>query len=334
MIWGLGYRRVEDRLAGSFSITFDPDRRTTNLFSAFIQDEIDLIDDRLRLTLGSKFEHNDFTGFEVQPDARLLWIPHPQHTLWAAISRAVRTPSRADHDVRLNSTTLGPGALFPGSPPALASTIGNRRFRSEDLIAFELGYRVQPTDRLFLDIAAFYNIYHRLRTLELGPSVFNPQPAGAPLVLPSLVDNKMRGEVYGLELAADWRPRDWLRLQGAYSLLEMRLHLDEDSTDALSQGAQGQSPQHQFSLRSSINLPKGLELDLWLRYVSRLPDLNIGSYLTLDARLAWRPRKDIEIALVGQNLLDDRHPEFTSEFIAEEPTQVPRGAYASISWRF
>ncbi|MBC2694706.1 MAG: TonB-dependent receptor [Desulfobacteraceae bacterium] len=155
--------------------TLYPDSRDDNLFSAFVQDEIILVDDRLHLTLGSKFEHNDYTGFEIQPNARLMWMPHSRHSIWTAVSRAVRTPSRSDHDLRYNMV-FPPNTLYPGSQLAVSSLFGNNDFESEELIAYELGYRVQPMDRFSLDIVAFFNDYDNLRTYEQG----EPFPEASP----------------------------------------------------------------------------------------------------------------------------------------------------------
>jgi len=240
------------------------------------------------LTLGSKFEHNDYTGFEVQPSVRFLWKPRARHTAWMAISRAVRTPSRAEHDVRANGTVFPPDALFPGSPPAMNSLLGSRDFDSEKLLAYELGYRILATDELSVDIATFYNDYDNLRTFEPGTPFLETSPSPPHLVIPTIGDNKMDGETYGIELAADWRVLDWWRLQAAYTYLQIQLNLDEDSRDTLSKSAEGESPHHQISFQSSMDLVKDLELDMWVRYIDDLPSQNVESYITLDARLGWK----------------------------------------------
>ncbi len=328
IIWGLGYWFSSDDTEGSFSLSSDTENRGLNLFSAFVQDDVTLVEDRLRLTLGAKFEYNDFTGFEVQPNARLLWTPYKRHALWGAISRALRTPSRINQDVRFNQRVI------PGDPPVVLSLFGNSDFDSEELLAFELGYRVQPMDRLFADIAAFYNVYDRLRTFEPGVPFLETSPLSSHRVRPFFTANKMDGEAYGVELALDWEPLDGWRLQAVYSYLQIQLHVDGDSGDTISEAAEGESPKHQFSLRSSMDLYRDLALDLWLRYVDNLPSLAVGSYLTLDARLGWKPHKNLELSVVGQNLLDRQHPEFVGEFFDILPTQVERGVYAKLDWRF
>lgn len=315
IVWGLNYRVTADDLKGSTNVSLSPSQRTTHLVSAFVQDEIDLVPDRLRLTLGSKFEHNDFTGFEIQPSARLLWTPRDRHTVWASVSRAVRTPSRAEDDVTLNP---------PGAPVGFATAQGQRSFDSEELLAYEIGYRVQPHARVSLDLAGFYNVYDRLRTAE---------PNGG-FTLASSLANRLEGETYGLEVAARWQVTDWWRLQPTYSLLQMELHRDANSQDSAAELAEGDSPQNQFSLRSSMDLPGRIELDCWLRYVDSLGNLNVPSYMTLDIRLGWRMSPNVEFAIVGQNLLENRHLEFKPSTISTQTTEIERSVYGKITIRF
>lgn len=334
IIWGLNYQYNHIASEGSFAVSLEPNDSDLNRFSAFLQNEIALLPEQLRLTLGSKLEHNEFTGFEVQPNARLLWTPHPRHALWAAASRAVRTPSIAERNARSNQQVFfGPSSL-PNTSPLVGSLIGNRDFDSESVVAFELGYRSQPKDRLFADIALFYNLWNDLRTTE--PIAVFPEISPLPphVVIPFSVSNKMAGESYGAELVVDWQLTDRWELSAAYSYLDIQLHPDDDSRDITAEAAEGQNPHHQFSLRSSFALPKGLELDLWLRYVDNLPALNIDSYTTLDARLGWKLRSNLEFSVVGQNLLNKQHPEFIPEFRAVQPTQVERGIYGKITWHF
>lgn len=336
IMWGAGYRYSRDKIDNTFSVIYDPDSREDNLYSAFVQDDITLIKERLRLTLGAKFEHNDYTGSEFQPNARLLITPDQRHTAWAAVSRSVRTPSRAEHDVRINTETVPPdSASNPTSLPVLVTAQGDRNFESEELVAYELGYRVLATDKVFIDIATFYNVYDNLRTLETGSASLESSPTPMHLVLPSTTGNKMNGETYGVEFAADWRPLDWWRFQAAYSYLEIQLHLDEDSMDTISENAEGESPQNQFSLRSSMDLSGDTDLDLWIRYVDELPALNVESYVSLDARLSRKLRKDLVISIVGRNLLDSQRSEFgTPLFVSTLPTEVERSVYGKIEWSF
>ncbi len=322
LMWGVGYRLIKDEFNNSFSTSIIPDSRDLDLVSAFVQDEIQLIPDRLGLILGSKFEHNDFTGFEIQPSGRMVWKPAEKQTLWGAVSRAVRTPSRGEHDTYVNSRVIPPDGLYPGSPAQPVTLVGNRDFESETLIAYELGYRIQPTSRFSLDVATFYNVYDNLRTVE-PDSLFS-----------STAGNEMEGDTYGFEVAADFQPMDWWRLQFSYSFLEMNLSLKSTSLDTTSEGAEGESPQNKFSLRSMMDLPHELALDIWLRYVDELPTQKVDDYTTLDMRLAWTPLKWLELAVVGQNLFEDHHPEFNPELIEISPTEVQRSVYGRVTCRF
>jgi iron complex outermembrane receptor protein len=330
VLWGLGYRSSADDIPGSATFSVDPGSRHDELLSAFVQDQIALQQDRLQLTVGSKFERNDYTGFEVQPSARLSWRPSGHETAWAAVSRAVRTPSRMEHDGRVNVAALE----MPGAGVTLVSLFANRDMESEDLLAYELGYRTQASDELFLDIAGFYNCYDDLWTLEPGEPFVELSPSPPHLVLPSFADNKMSGETYGVELAAQWQATDRWRLDAAYSFLRMDLHLDADSGDTMLSQAEGKSPRHQFSLRSAVDLRENLELDWWLRYVDGLPSLGVGSYVDLDVRLGWQPREDLELSIVGQNLFESGDPQFGPSFVGNTATSVERGVYAKATWHF
>lgn len=334
-LWGLGYRFSHDRIANMQPVTFFPDRRADNLFTAFLQDEISLVADLLRLTLGSKFEHNEYSGFEVQPNARLLWTPRPGHTVWAAVSRAVRTPSRADGGIFFYGETYPPGSpLNPGALPLKTAIISSPDFRSEELVAYELGYRVQPLQNLSFDIATFFNTYDSLRNVEPLAPVYLSVPSPH-YVLAYMAHNNMSGETWGIEATAEWKPLDWWRLMAAYTFLDIHIGFCGDIPDLYNKAAmEGRSPRHQFSLRSQADLGRNVELDLWLRYAGRLPNLQIGSYVTFDARLAWKPVNGMEISLVGQNLFHARHSEFSPEFITTVPTDVERQVYGAITWHF
>jgi len=333
IVWGLGYRLTSDDEGNTFSASLIPASRTTHLVSAFVQDEIALLPDRLYVTLGSKFEHNDFTGFEIQPSGRLLWTPNDRHTVWAAISRAVRTPSRAEADVRLNQLVLPPGTLSPGAPLTVAAFFGDHSMVAETLLAYELGYRVQPYERLSFDLALFYNVYNDLLTAEPRTPFLETSPSPPHLVLPFFAGNSLHGETYGAELAANWPLTEWWRLRALYSYLHVYLHTDQGSRATVSPAAQWSSPQHQFSLRSAMDLPGHLAFDLALRYVDSLVHLQVGSYTVLDVRLGWRPLQTLELAIVSQNL-GANHIEFIPTFLNTQPTTVRPSVYGQITWRF
>ncbi|MCU1239868.1 MAG: ligand-gated TonB-dependent outer rane channel [Candidatus Acidoferrum typicum] len=334
-VWGLGYRSIRDRNDSSFSVSLQPNQVTLNHFSAFVQDEISLVNNRLRLTFGSKFEHNDFTGFEVQPNARLLWTLTPNQSVWTAVSRAVRTPALTEEGLRLNSAVIPPATPTNPTPfPAVVTVFGSHQFQSEDLLAYELGYRVQVTSSLSADIATFYNRYSNLRTAEPGAPFIEGSPAPTDIVIPFVASNKMSGGTYGAELFADWRVAPKWRLVGSYSYLQMNIQKNSDSLDPTPDNPNGSSPRHQWYLRSSIDLPKHFEHDTTLRFVDHLPSLSIPSYYSLDAHLGWRPVPRVEFSIGGQNLLDNQHLEFIPDFINTAPTVVKRTVYGSMTFKF
>lgn len=332
IVWGVGYRAMRETVDSNNFVTMRDESRCDGLVSGFIQDEITVIDELLRLTVGSKFEHNDYTGYEVQPTVRILLHPHDDHTVWAALSRAVRTPSTVEDSAQISAQTVPPNPPFQPFP-IYSFFQGDEDFESERLTAFEVGYRVQPLENLSLDLATFLNVYDNLRTLEIGTPIFTALPAPH-LSLPVTVDNSMKGKTYGAELAADWWMADWWRFRSAYTFLQMELNLDNNSTDNVSEANEKASPHHQFSVRSYIDLMENLELDVGYRYVDRLPQGDVGNYSGVDMRLGWRPIDDMEIALVGQNLFRRRHFEFTPDFNWIAPSEVERSVYAQISWRF
>ena len=338
VIGGLGYRLEDDAIKNSPTIIFDPNHTDQQLFNAFVQDEVTLIPERLKLTLGTKLEHNDFTGFEVEPTGRIAWTPTIHQTVWAAVSRAVRTPSDYERNARIELQTIPPGGLFAGSPPALATLEGDNAFGSEDLLAYELGYRVRPCERLALDFATFYNDYSRLATERTGTPF-----AGTPpdfLVVPESLGNDSSAQTYGLEAAGNWQMLDWWRWQATYTWLHVQLHVDDPSITSpeLQVGA---SPQQQFSVRSSMDLPHQIQLDATLRYVDRVTvwswtsttTLHVPQYFSLDLRLGWKPRKNLEFSIVGQDLLNGEHLEFDPTLVSQT-TEVGRSIYGKVTWTF
>lgn len=327
VVWGLGYRFTHTDLDRTVWMRPSPAERSDSLYSAFVQDEISLIADQLRLTLGSKFEHNEATGFEIQPTARFLWSPSPRHSLWGAVSRAVRTPSISERDADLTAAIIPPGTpANPGPLPVEVAVFGDDDIASEELIAFELGYRTTVVPDVSLDIATFYNVYDNLRRhIPGGAPFFAPAPVPR-LVVPQVPDASGNGTTYGVEVAADWTVLPWWQVRAAYAYLHTAV--DDDVIDGHA------SPSHQASLRSLMDLGGGWQLDLWPRYVDNLPRLGIESYFDLDVRLAWRPSETVEFAVVGQNLLDSRREEFSPEFGSLTPTQVERGVYAKFTLTF
>jgi iron complex outermembrane recepter protein len=306
VVWGAGYRLFEDNF-GPGSLIVVPRRASKQTFSAFVQDGIAFAQDRFDLTLGTKLEHNDYTGFEVQPSARLAWQPAEKQTMWAAISRAIRAPSRLDRDLIV--------------PPIYA---GGPDFESEVLLAYELGFRALPHERLSLAIASYYNDYGKLRSTELGsPS--------API--PLVFANGQYGESYGAELTADYQSADWWRIRAGYT--EQRVHIRPrpGSADVSFGQAEAADSNHRFSLRSSLDLPRHVEFDAVFRYASRNtnPRITISGYSELDMHLSWQPSARVDLSIVGQNLLHDHHIEFGNAATLQE---IERSVYGKIAYQW
>ena len=334
-VWGLGYRSIRDKNDPSFTVSLDPNRVTLNQFSAFLQDEISLVDNRLQITLGSKFEHNKFTGIEIEPNARLLWNLTPNQSIWTAVSRAVRTPALTEEGLRLNSAVIPPGTPSNPAPlPAVVAVFGSHQFNSEDLLAYEVGYRAQVTSNLTFDLATFYNNYTNLRSAEPGTPFVEGSPAPTDIVIPFVAANKMSGGTYGVELFADWKLIPKWRLAGSYSYLQMNIHKNSDSLDPTPDNPNGSSPRHQWYLRSSVDLPKHFEQDTTLRFVDHLPSLGLPGYYSLDSHLGWRPVTNLELSIGGQNLLNNWHLEFMPDFVNTSPTVVKRSIFGSITVKF
>ena len=340
IVWGGGYRVSDSHLMDSVEIALSRKSRSDRVFNAFAQDEITLVPDRLLWTLGTKVEHNDYTGFEVQPGTRLSWTPTDKQTVWASVARAVRTPSQLEHDGRFNVVVIPPSLMLP--LPTLVSVIGNPGFESEMLLAYELGYRIQAHRRLTLDAAVFINDYDNLRSsverldLSTVPNYAQVQ---------SIINNDVHGLTYGGELAATFQAIDWWRLHGQISAIQADIRQLPNGLTGTPRTPSIASPEYELSLRSSMDLGKSLTLDGSLRYVDRIAEAgipipglpnagySIPSYFTFDARLAWRPTKGLELALIGQNLAG-RHREFVPTVLSTQFTEVGPSVYAKLTWMF
>jgi len=328
LIWGIEYRLTHDNLPRTSLFIFDPKSRTDNLFSGFLQDQISIIKNKLDVTLGTKLEHNDYSGFEIQPSFRIRYKPTMHQMLWAAISRAVRTPSRADHDMNflLKSFNLGP-------VENIMLLRGNDDFDSEKLLAYETGYRFIPGRHYSFDIALFYNVYRDLRTNHLGKPTHIPSLFASPniSIIPINIVNQYHEDSYGLEISSQVGVTEWWKLSFSYSWLKLRLHTSKQVGEI--ELKESNIPRNQFSIRSYMDLPENLQFDTMLFHVDALDGLNVPGYTRLDIRLAWNPIKNLSLSLKLQNLLDNRHPEFGS-IGALRASEVPRSFYGKLTWQF
>jgi iron complex outermembrane receptor protein len=305
LVWGLNYRLTDDDNRRGIIFALDPQTSRDTLISGFVQDQITLRDS-LRLTLGTKLEHNDFSGSEIQPSVRLAWDLARDRTLWAAVSRAVRVPTRLERDVAIDASN-------PAGNPVLR-LLGNAEFDSEEVLAYELGFRWLARESLAFDLAAFCNRYEVLASLEFGTPFVSPVDGRT--IIPIVNENRTDGRALGFEALTTYAPlRNW-RLTASYSYFD--LELDPHGLD-LNRGkrVEGATPRHQLSLRSSLDLPHDFELDATFRSVSELRSLpqivsgpGIPGYSELDLRLAWAVRAGLDLVIAGQNLLHDHHDEF------------------------
>lgn len=325
IVWGLGYRFLHDQnlsLAG-VPVAFFPAERSDHLVSGFVQDRIELFDDALQLTMGTKLEYNDYTGFEVQPSVRALVRASERQRVWAAVSRAVRTPSRADDDVAI---------LMPAQPPANLATIsGDRGFDSEELISFEAGYRLQPIDELVLEAAGYYNRYDDLRSSAIGaPIVTFPGPV---VTLPISIGNDIEATAWGAELSLRARPWPWWQLTANYTYMQVDVHETDGVTFPLVDPAENSTPDHQVQLLSRIDLPCDVAVDASLFWVDQILGGAVGDYVRLDLRLGWKPIESLELSFGAQNVTKHRHLEVAPGALTQR-TAVPRSFYGKATWEF
>jgi iron complex outermembrane recepter protein len=315
VVWGLGYRFTHDVVANAPSVGFLSPVLDHNLFSAFLQDEV-RFSTHWSFILGSKLEHNDYTGFEVEPNARLQWGFAPNETLWSAISRAARTPSRLDRE------------LVEPAPPQTAVLAGSPEFRSEYVTAYELGYRGQVSSRLSASLTTFYNDYNDVRSVGLTPVT----------LFPLMIENNVEGHTYGAELSATSQLLEWWSLHAGYNFLHESLHVKSGQFDLYNALNETADPKHQVSLRSSMNLPRHLDLDATVRWVDSLRTNNdavvgeVPRYFELDTRIGWHLSRQLELSLVGQNLLHAHHAEYG--FPGPMQVQIERSVYGKIGWHY
>jgi iron complex outermembrane receptor protein len=330
IVWGLGYRVSSDEIDPTLRISATPKNRGTQLFSSFAQDEIAILPDRVHLSLGARVENNDYTGFDLQPSARLAWTPDSKNSVWGAVSHADRTPARSDTNFRVNFEAL-PG---PGNMPILVSLFGNPEQKNEQLTAFETGYRTTLTSRFSLDSTVFYNRYRDLSSVEPGATRLETNPAPIHLLIPESFGNSLFGETHGIESFANWKLARFWTLNPGYTFFSIHLHEFAGSQDGSIPGTQGGTPDHQAQLRSSFSLPWNLQWNASAYFVNRLPAQSIPSYTRFDTGLNWRVGERASLSLAGQNLLKDRHPEYSGPNSTVQPGLMRRTTYAKISWSF
>lgn len=309
LLFGGGFRVSKGTDIGNAAFHFDPESAVNTLGGFFAQDQLAVVPGRLALILGSKFERNNFTGFETQPSVRLRWTPSGRETIWGAVSRAVRLPTRFDTDLRFVNPLTGAITLS-----------GSRDFDTEKVMAYEIGYRADAS-RASLDVAAYTNVYGDLRSEEF------PTRAGQPIRLANL----MNARTWGTEISGTVLIVPGWRAHAGYTYLHEAFTFDPGSNDPTKGANEFNDPAQTFKLRSSADLPGGFELDGFLRHVGQLPHPAVPAYTELDLRVGWHPSARWEVSLVGQSLLHPHHPEFQLASPTREEFQ--RGAYVRLVWR-
>ncbi len=325
VVWGLGSRVIAPDYGHGYDFTIVPNERLDHLFSAFLQDELKLTNS-LSLTIGSKVEHNDFTGFEYEPSAQLVWTPTGKQAVWVSASRAIREPSSLDAGLQDDAASFPLGPTF-----AIIRVLGNPNIKAEELRDLEVGYRAQASKRVSLDVTAFGGLYRNLVSIGAPAPYFTATEQGVPyMIIPELFVNGAGAHTYGAEFFANWNVTDHWRISPGYSYF----HMNVDGNESTISTPPGVSPNHQFQVRSLLDLPHHLEWDDTIGFVSRLSVGNVPAYARLDSRLGWRIGEFVELSVVGQNLLTPRHAEFSSTVYPMDYTLVERSVFAKFTWRF
>lgn len=319
-IWGGGARVHYDDLSGTYSVSVRHPQSTHEVINTFVQNEYAVIPDTAYLTVGSKFEYNDYTGIEVEPSVRGTWHPAENQTVWASVSRAVRIPSTVEEDINLVAS------VQPGTPPTELRAFGNPDQESEELIAYELGHRIQASRNLSFDTALYWNDFEQLQTVGAPGATF--VGTNGNLVQPYILNNLGSGHVYGAEIVANWRVTPTWRLMGNYTYSKMDLDVSPGTAVTLD-ATEGLNPRHQFSVRSYYDIRDDLHWDNMLYYVDGLR-APVGSYVRYDSRVAWLVRPGIELSLIGRNLTDNTHYEFPTT----PQTEIRRTVVGQVLWKF
>jgi iron complex outermembrane recepter protein len=331
IVWGANYRNTDSHTDGDLAFSFIPANVNMQLFSLFIQDELTLVTDRLYLTVGTRLDHNNYTGFRLLPSVRGAWTPSSHRMLWAAISRADRMPTELD-----TSSFIGLGGYTGvGGVPTLVAIVGNPHFNDEGLIAYEAGFRTAIFEHLSIDLAAYYNDYSTQETTEPAAPFFANTPPPPHLVSPLTYENLMHGEAHGFEIAVNWRATARWTLSPGYAFEQIHMHLDSTSQDTGSVlNDEGSSPVHSAEVRSHLDLMHGIAWDASAYFVDRLGSGEIPAYTRVDTGLTWRWTERLSCSVVGQNLVRDHHLEFVDDTGSVISTLVKRGAYAKLTWQF
>ena len=331
VVWGVGYRSTSDSHTAGYGKTYVPLSQANNLFSVFVQDQIRL-GESLSLTLGTKLEHQPYTGFQLEPSARMVWTPTDRQTVWMSASQAIKEVSREEEGLQIEPYTFA----LPGGGFGVAQYSGSTKSQAERFRDFEIGYRAQATKQFSVDVTAFAGFYRNLETLDPGEPYFTTDQGPPHLVLPSFFGNTASAHTSGAEIFANWNATSRWRISTGYSAIHLNLILDPGSQDAHQTELADNTPENQVQVRSQVNLTRNLEWDSAAYYVGHLRDGGNGpvpAYTRVDTRLGWRIGRSIELSLAGQNLLAPRHAEFHDAYEVNR-TLVERSVLGKITLRF
>ncbi len=335
VVWGMDYRMDDTSLRSTtvHSYQFDPSHRLDNLVAAFLQDQI-TITKSFFLTLGSKFEHNDYTGFEYEPSVQAVWTPSERHTVWASVSRAIRQPAMLETNSKLNLGLFELG----GGDFAISTATGNPHPQSEELLDFETGYRNQIGKRFSVDLTGFLSYYRNLEAIDPQEPFVSNGPGLPHLVFPGTFAFNAHGRDYGAEVFVNWDASSRLRISSGYSFLNMLTMPNASISGSAVFEPSTDSPRHQPQMRGHLRLRRNLDWDASVAYTSNLghaaPALaSVPGYTRVDSRLGWRPGEHWEFSIVGQNLTSGHHLEF-GDTLEINGTLIPRTVFAKVAWRF
>lgn len=337
--FGIGGRFIDDIAYGGPSLQFEDFPRPDKWISGYVQDDISLIPDTLRLTLGAKVEHNNFTGFEFQPSAKLFFRPSKSVAMWGGVSRAVRTPSRFERSAHLSLSVELPGTLLnPTALPIYTRLNGSEETDSERLTAYEAGLRIGLPESWSLDVATYYNRYKHLTTIEMAgttPLFVTPIPYPVGLLVDMDFLNNGTAQTWGVEIALSGHIKPWWKVDLSYSHFDYKVELNPvTEVDTRLLFALNGSPTDQLSIRSAIDIGDRLAVDAQVRYVSSILDGSVPSYFGADLRLTYRPLDSLELSLIAENFATKRHAEFTQPSYLTPLAYTPRTVSAEARIRF
>ena len=332
LVWGATFRYTTEQSQGSILLSLVPAKQDETMFSFFAQDEIEAIPNRVYVTVGSKFEHNTYSGFAVMPTVRAVYQFNPRRMVWAAVSRAVRSPAEIDTSLRQNAGAV----TLPDGAPAEISSFGNPNVKDEGLVAYEAGYRMTLGKTLSVDAAAYYNDYDHQNSEEPGTPFIETTPAPPHLVLPTIEENLNHGETHGAEVAAKWKVTSRWTLDPSFDFERLHFHPSTGSQDLGSgPSTEGNDPWQHARLRSQLDLTRKIGWNASVEFVDRLEAQNVPSYTRVDTNVIWRISGHLTLGVYGQNLLRDRHLEFFDPNDGStRSTLIRRSGYAKLTWRF